>query len=161
MARFALPLLVSVVRHEIFSINAMLRILGGISIFGNLAAVQQLSSMASIPGGLILQVGAARSAPEGGTWCYRSEWFGFRLDSLDEEIVKYLDAHARLGPALESVREMDVKHAMFTLTPIGQNEEEIFSCMLGVKTLSMLANLGLALEVAPASVMPDAPYWIC
>ena len=137
----------------------MLRILGKISIFGTLTAIQQLESKKPISNGLLQQVGAGRPIPVVDSWCYGSAWFSFRFDSLDEEIFNYLVAHERLGDAL-AVVHTGVKYAMFTVTPIDQTYEEPFSCLLSVKTLRKLSDLGLALELAPASVMPDAPYWM-
>jgi len=49
---------------------------------------------------------------------------------------------------------------MFTLCPVEQSEEEVFAFMLNPGTLKLLSNLGLALEVSPAAVMPEAQYWV-
>lgn len=137
----------------------MLRILGKISIFGTLAVTQKLESLKPIPNGLLHQVGAGRPIPVVDSWCYGSNWFSFRYDLLDEEIFDYLAAHERLGDVLAAAHA-GVKYAIFTLAPIGQTYEETFSCLLGVKTLRKISDMGLALEISPESVMPDAPYWM-
>ncbi len=137
----------------------MLRIIGKISILGDFAITQQLESKKLIPNGLLQQVGARRPIPADDLWCYGSNWFSFRFDSLDEEILNYLIAHERLGDAL-AVAHTGVKYALLTVTPVGQTYEETFSCLFGVKTLRKLSDLRLALEIAPESVMPDVPYWI-
>jgi len=137
----------------------MLRILGKISIFGTEAAVQQVASIASIQNSVLQQVGIARSKPDVDFWCYGSSWYSFRSCSFDDEILNFLVMHERLGDALETV-SAGVKYAFFTVCPVGQSDEEIFACMYSVETLRKLSYLGLALEIAPASVMPDAPYWL-
>lgn len=138
----------------------MLRIIGRISIFGSLEALKQLELSNPIPDSSIQKVGAARPNILHDLWVYGSHWFSFRSDLLDEELLNYLTAHSSLGPALATLDKKSIAYAMLTITPVDQTDEEVFSCFLGLKTLNALSNLGLALEIAPAAVMPDAPYWI-
>lgn len=138
----------------------MLRIVGRISIFGSLEALKQLERSHPILGGSLQQVGAARSNTPRDLWVYGGRWFSFRFELLDEELLDYLTAHYSLGPALAALDEKAIAYAMLTLTPVDQTDEVVFSCFLGLKTLSTLSNLGLALEIAPAAVMPKAPYWL-
>lgn len=138
----------------------MLRIIGKISIFGSLEALKQLELSKPIPDSSLQQVGAARPNLLHDLWVYGSQWFSFRFDLLDEELLNYLTAHSSLGPVLATLDKKSIAYAMLTITPVDQTDEEVFSCFLGLKTLNALSNLGLALEIAPAAVMPDAPYWI-
>jgi hypothetical protein len=137
----------------------MLRILGKISIFGTEAAVQQIAAIAPIKNSVLQQVGTARLEPDADFWCYGSSWYSFRPDSLDDEIFNFLVEHERLGDALATV-SAGVKYAVLTMCPVGQSEEENFACLYSVDTLRKLSNLGLAMEIAPASVMPDVNYWL-
>jgi hypothetical protein len=137
----------------------MLRILAKISIFGTKSAVQQLGSTASMENGDIQQVGIARPKPDVDFWCYGSLWYRFRLGTFDDELLDFLETHKSLGDALTAVRS-EVKYALCTVCPVEQTDEEVFACIFGDDTLSILTDLGLSLEIAPASVMPDVPYWL-
>lgn len=137
----------------------MLRILGKISIFGAKAPLERLLSVEPIPNSVFQQVGALRKVPDIDSWCYGSPWYRFRGDSLEDEIGNFLVAHERLQDLLV-VRNIGITHALFTLCPVAQSHEETFSCLFNLETLDKLLLLGLALEIAPASVMPDVPYWL-
>lgn len=136
----------------------MLRILGRISIYGSKASTERLSSLGVIPSGELGQFGQKRGVPEPDSWCYASPWYGFHADALDEETNDFLAAHSKLGPLL-ALPDDGIRYAMFTLCPVEQSEEEVFAFLLNRGTVELLANLGLALEVSPAAVMPDVRYW--
>jgi hypothetical protein len=136
----------------------MLRILGQISIFGTKASVERIASATPIPGGKITQIGLARRIPEPDSWCYESPRYRFHQDAIDSEVRDFVAAHARLGQALIEP-DAGLKYAFFTLCPVEQSYEEEFACVLSKETLKALSDLGVALQVAPEPVMPDAPYW--
>jgi hypothetical protein len=137
----------------------MLRILGKISIFGTMAGLDQLVSVGPISDSILQQVGALRKNPDTDLFCYGSPWYSFRADALDEEVRNFLVANARLGDVL-AVRDPGIRYAIFTLCPVNESYEETFACLFSQETLQVLLGLGLALEIAPASVMPAAAYWI-
>lgn len=136
----------------------MLRILGRISIYGSKASTERLASLGGVPAWELRQVGQKRNVPEPDSWCYASPWYGFHADALDEETSDFLSAHSKLGPLL-ALPDHGIRYAIFTLCPVEQSEEEVFAFLLNRKTLELLSNLGLALEVSPAAVMPDVRYW--
>lgn len=137
----------------------MLRILGKISIYGTQAGLERLASVAPILDGAIKQVGNSRKVPEIDSWCYASPWYRFRIDTMDEEVRNFLDTNAQLGKVLNS-SDTGIEYAVISLCPVGQNEQETFACLFSHETLDVLASIGFALEIAPASVLPNAPYWI-
>lgn len=137
----------------------MLRILGKISIFGTMAGLNRLVSAGSISGGILQQVGTSRKNPDTDSFCYGSSWYDFRADTLDEEVRNFLTANAQLRHVL-AVRDPGIRYAIFTLCPVNESYEDNFACLFNQETLQVLLDLGLALEIAPASVMPDAAYWI-
>lgn len=135
-----------------------MRILGQISIYGTKASLERFASMASIPSGTTKQVGLKRKVPETDSWCYASPWYCFRFENLDEEMCDFLIAHAQLGNAL-AIPDPERRYAFFTLCPVDQSDDETFACLLSRETLQVLSSLGVAFQIAPESVMPDAPYW--
>lgn len=137
----------------------MLRILGRISIDGTRSAVDRLASTEPIPGGKIWQTGLKRKIPDVDSWCYESPLYRFHgIETLDNEVQEFVLAHARLGELLTKSSE-GVKYAFFTLYPVAQSAEESFACTLSCDTLQAISRLCVGLQIAPGSVMPDAPYW--
>lgn len=136
----------------------MLRILGRLSIYGGKPSVSRLASTVAIPSGTLEQVGQKRRIPDADSWSYSSPWYRFNLESLDEEVLSFLGAHEKLGAAL-AVPDPGIRHAMFTLCPVDQGNDEVFAYLLSDATLQRLSALRLALEVSPAPVMPEANYW--
>ena len=136
----------------------MLRLLGQFSFFGSRARIERFAAVASIPGAVIRRVGSKRKIPTADSWCYSSPWYRFRLESIDEELRDYMLAHARLGDAL-AVPDEEMQYAFFTLCPVDQSSREALACVLSRETLQVLSRLGVAFQIAPASVMPDAPFW--
>jgi hypothetical protein len=136
----------------------MLRILGQFSIFGTKASVGRIASTTPIPEGRIVQIGLARRVPEPDSWCYESPRYRFHQEEIDDEVRDFISVHARLGPALKKA-DAGLKYAFLTLCPVEQSNEEEFACVLSHETLQALSALGVALQIAPEPVMPDAPYW--
>ena len=135
-----------------------MRILGKITFFGTKTSLDLLASSAPFTNSVFEQVGALRKVPDLDSWCYGTPWYRFRFEQLDEDVRRFLLAHETLlGTSI--FRDAEIKYSIFTLSPITQNPDEAFSCFFDTKTLEKLLVLGLALEIAPASVMPDAPYW--
>lgn len=140
----------------------MLRILAKISIYGSKAALGPLMEAALIQDGKIKQVGTSRKKPELDSWSYSSPWYEFHVDEIDNEIHDFLVAHERLGAFLCASNGRCVsgmEYAVLSLCPVGQNAQEYFSCFFGREILGALLQSGLALEIAPASTLPEAQYW--
>ena len=137
----------------------MLRIIGQISVYGTKASVERCASIAAIPEGVIKQMGLMRKVPEANSWSYESPLYRFHLDVIDKEIQDFIAAHGQLGNALAE-DDPGITYAFFTLCPVDQSYEENFACVFSRETLHSLSCLGLALQIAPASVMPEAPYWV-
>jgi hypothetical protein len=136
----------------------MLRILGQLSLFGTKVSVEGVASLTPIPRGLVKQIGLKRKPPETDHWCYESPLYRFHPETIDEEVRDFAFAHARLGEALAN-QELGITHAFLTLCPVEQSLEEEFACVLSAETLRAILHLGVGLQIAPAKVMPDAPYW--
>jgi len=136
----------------------MFRILGNISIYGTRSNLEKLVSTGPMPNSSIRQIGSLRKEPEIDSWCYSTQWYCFSADTLDEEVRDFLIAHERLGDVLE-VPEIGAGQALFTLSPVGQDSDCLFSCLLSHQTLCTLSALKLSLQIAPASVMPNVAYW--
>lgn len=136
----------------------MLRIIGQISIFGTKESIERCASVAPIPFGKTTQIGLKRRVPDADSWCYESPWYCFHLDMIDLEVRDFIVAHSQLRDSL-AVRDLGIIYAFFTLCPVGQSFEESFACVFEHETLYALSSLGLGLQIAPASAMPDAPYW--
>lgn len=136
----------------------MLRILGGISIYGTKSSIEKLVSSGAMPNSSIAQIGSLRKKPDIDSWCYSTQWYSFNADTLDEEVRDFLVAHKKLGKVLEAP-EIGRGLALFTLSPVGQDSECLFSCLLSHPTLCALTSLKLSLQIAPASVMPDVAFW--
>lgn len=137
----------------------MMRILATISIYGTKASLERLISVAPILNGTLKQAGQSRKVPEADLWHYCSPWYEFHNESLNQEILNFLLSHARLGSALGQ-DDLEIKYATFTLCPVDQSYEETFSFLFTSDTLKALIQTGLSLEMAPASVMPAAAYWV-
>jgi len=136
----------------------MYRLLGRIDIDGTRASVDKCASVAQIPNGTIMQIGLKAKVPPVDAWLYASPWYRFRFDANDQEVRDFLAAHSKVGDAL-ALGDAGIEYAFFTLCPVEQSYEENFAGTFSNQTLKLLANMGLGLQVSPAAVMPDAPYW--
>lgn len=136
----------------------MLRILTHIGIYGTKASVERFASVAAIPSGSFKQCGLKRKVPDVDSWNYSSPYFQFRFDTLDDEIRDFLVAHAQVGKAV-AIPDEGITWTLFTVTPVSQSFEDEFSCLLSTETLQALSATGLALEINPEAIMPDAPFW--
>jgi hypothetical protein len=137
----------------------MLRIIGNIEIYGTMASLEKLISINPIPNSILRQIGNKRKVPDIDFWCYGSPLYRFReIISLDEDIRNFLLVHEQLGDFLV-VQDSEIKDAIFTLSPVDQSYEETFACLLSNKTLQILVSMGLSLQIAPVSVIPDVGYW--
>lgn len=135
-----------------------LRILGQIAVYGSRAAIDKVASVARIPSAAIHQAGNLRKAPDKDFWCYASPWYQFTLPSFDSEVRHFITSHADVGKALAS---NNVHYAFFTLCPVADDDSDSqFACLLERETLRTLESVGLGLQIAPASVMPQAPFWV-
>jgi hypothetical protein len=135
-------------------------VLGNIEIFGTKAGLEGLASNSAIPSGILKQLGTKRKVPDVDSWGYSSPRYRFHFDfeKFDEEVCDFLLAHQRLRNYLD-INDTRIEYAIFTLYPAEQNDEEFFSCLLSQKTLKVLVDLGLCLEIAPEVLSSEAPYW--
>lgn len=136
----------------------MLRIYGQLSVFGTKAVVEQLASAKAIPGATTMQIGLKRRVPDVDAWCYESPRYRFHLETIDAEVRDFVLAYAQIGPVIEQCGD-GVRFAFFTLTPVDQSYEEEFACALNSETVRAIADIGIGIQIAPAAVMPDAPFW--
>ncbi len=136
----------------------MFKLLGRIEIHGTKDAVDKCVSVAPIPDGTITQTGLKRKLPETGAWLYASPWYRFHPDTMDHEIRDFLAAYLKIGDAL-AVRDVGIEYAFLTLCSVEQSHEESFAGIFSLEALQLLTNMGLELQIAPAAIMPDAPYW--
>ncbi|TAL26799.1 MAG: hypothetical protein EPN97_18845 [Alphaproteobacteria bacterium] len=136
----------------------MFKLLGRIDIDGTKASIDKCALIASIPSGTIKQIGLKRKVPIVDAWLYASPWYRFHLDTMDDEIRDFLTAHSRVGDAL-AARDAGIAYAFFTLCPVETKDEGSFAGIFSLETLKLLASMGLELQISPATVMPDSPYW--
>lgn len=136
----------------------MLELLGKIDIHGTKSSIDKCASLASIPNGIIMQIGLKRKIPDVDSWTYESPLYRFRLDAMDYAIRDFLATHFQVGTALAE-RDAGIEYAFFTLVPVVKNSEDTFAGIFSCETLKLLANMGLELQISPEAIMPDAPYW--
>ncbi len=135
-----------------------MRILFKTNVFGSRLGVEPMVRATAIPNGQLTQTGTSRVPPDLDSWAYSSPWFTLSGDDLDRELMEFLSTQHALQKFL-IVKEAAVKFAMLTICPVAESEDEAFACLLSVETLAEISRLGLALEIAPAPFMPDAPTW--
>ena len=137
----------------------MLRILGCICIYGSKASLEPLVQTSAIPSGQMMQLGLKRKIPDVDSWIYSSPYYQFHhYEPLDEELHEFIKSNRRIGNFLIP-RNHGIEYAHLKITPVEQSFEEIFSCLLSHKTITLLSELGLGLEISPAVVMPEFPFW--
>ncbi len=136
----------------------MLRILARITIFGSKAIAEDVASFVQFHDGELMQCGLRRRPPVKDIWCYSTKWYRFNSSRLNEELLDFLHSHIALKEIIP-FRLDNLEYAQLVLCPVGQTFEREFSFYLQREILSTLDGMGLALELAPASVMPEAPYW--
>jgi len=136
----------------------MLRILANINIHGKKSALDPLVFDSVIPNGKLWQTGLKRKIPAVDSWVYESPYYRFHWETLDEELYDFLKEHYLLE-ARKINEKHGIEYALFTITPVEQSFKETFSCLLSNKMLLFLSRLGLSLEIAPAVIMPEKPFW--
>jgi hypothetical protein len=135
-----------------------LKLLFQISIYGTKSILTSCASIANLQGGTLSQIGQKRKIPDSDSWCYASPWYRLHFELLDEEIFDYISSNKKIGDAL-AIHENSVSYAFLTLCPVGQTSKENLACIFTQKTLKSISDIGIDLQIAPASAMPDAPYW--
>jgi len=136
----------------------MLRILGRIELYGTKEALARVASVAPIQNGAMIQIGLERKVPDVNHWTYKSPRYQFHLEEIDNEIRAFVIAHSQLGQALPD-KHNEITHAFLTITPVEQTEGELFACDLSAETVLAISSLGIGIQIAPAEVMPEAPFW--
>jgi hypothetical protein len=137
-----------------------MRVIMKTSVFGPRICVDLLFSGSAVPQGGISRAGCKRTPPDLDSWVYSTPWFTTGADSLDSDMHSFLRTHRDIRNILGR-RMRDLKMAVLTLCPIKELEDEdgSFACLIERRTLRRLSAIGLALEIAPARVMPIAPPW--
>ena len=136
----------------------IMRILAHIVITGPRIQLEELSSHSAIQDGKLCQLGLRRTPPPVDSWKYSSPIYQFDAVFLDEDLYSFLLANKRLGKFLHKIRDK-VSYAFLSVVPVGQTYEQTFSCLLSQETLSMLTTMGLGLEIAPETLLPEYPFW--
>ncbi len=136
----------------------MFRLMGRIEIYGTKFSVDRRELVASIPDGTMTQTGSKFKVSEEDSWIYVSPWYHFHINTMDDEIRDFLTAHESIGEVLASCNA-GIEHAFFTLCPVEQSDQAIFAGVFSNDTLKTLTKMGLDLQIAPATMMPDALYW--
>jgi hypothetical protein len=136
----------------------MLRILAQISVYGTKKSIEEIASDAAFNDGKLMQCGLLRKPPVADSWCYSTAWYRFDFDRLDKEILQFLNSHMSIDGVL-SKHLNGLEYAMLVLCPVRETFEHEFSFLLSKETLSALCRMGLALELAPATTMPDCQNW--
>lgn len=126
----------------------MLKVYGGIYIFGAESSMKLLETKKIIENGFIEQLGTKRKTPIVDLWCYSSQKREFRFDLLDTDIQTFLNEHRNLV-YLKNNPDSGIQHAIFSLSPFSQDFENTFSCLLSLKTLTTLCSYGLEFEISP------------
>lgn len=136
----------------------MMRILARVSIYGTKKTLGKICVGAPILNGVLEPVGLARKVPDLDSWCYASPWYRFHHDKIDEELGDFLTVNVGLEDFVATDGK-GIVAGVVSLCPVGEGFEERFACVLTQRTLRLLLRTGLDFEVAPASVMPEVPYW--
>lgn len=135
-----------------------MRILGRISLFGSKVAIEAIASVIPHVLGSVAQVGHKRKNPDTDYWAWESETYRFDVENLDEQLRSFVSQCAALKKPLETNRA-GVRYAYLTLCPVDQTPDELFHCVLNSATVQAIGDLGIGVQVAPATAMPDAPAW--
>lgn len=136
----------------------MFRVIGQISISGSKASIDRCSSTTPIVDGVITQSGLKRKTPDIDSWHYASPWYRFHCNTIDDEIKDFANANAKLHDILLP-RDFGITYAFLTICPVGQSSDESLSCVFSLETLQAILYLGVGLQIAPAELMPEVPYW--
>ena len=134
-------------------------IVGNIKIYGTLSALEFISKKHLIRNGLLQRVGSERKPPDQNSWRYGTPNYQFgNIITLDEDVHDFLTDHIQLESVLNHTIE-GVTSSVFTLMPIDQSFEHMFSCLLTRKTLRIMMRIGLDFQISPEVIMPDAVHW--
>jgi hypothetical protein len=144
----------------IFGIIEM-KVFIAISISGRKEALSVLSSNDAIKRGELKRLGLRRKTPPPDLWGYISPTYRVNddIDAFENELYSFLCAHRKLGEFLSGSRN-GIDNAFLSIIIVDQTVEDLFSCVLPHKTISLLNEIGLDLEIEPVVIIPDYPYWI-
>lgn len=136
-----------------------MKVFAEISVFGRKEALSFLSSNYAIKHGELKQLGLKkRKTPPPDLWCYGTPLYRLDTDALEEELYSILDANRGLGMFLHNTKE-GIDGASMTIIITDQTSEEMFGCFFPLKTIQLLAEIGLELDIDPEVCIPDYPYW--
>lgn len=136
----------------------MTRLLGRIEVYGTKASLDNFVSLAPMPNWELAQIGLKKKIPELDAWTYSSPFYRFDVQTSDEDIYDFIAAHGKIGDALKE-RYSDIEYAFFTLVPVIESYEDSFAGIFSCKTLALLSNMRLELQISPEATMPAAEWW--
>lgn len=136
-----------------------MRILAQISIYGSQQGIDTVNKTLSGIPMYIEQIGLKKEPPEINRWHLSSPMYQFHWDErFDEEIYNFLTFYQNIKNSnLTSANE--IIYSFLTICPVRESKEEDFSYILTKRTLKTLIELGLCIQVAPATVMPEFQFW--
>ena len=136
-----------------------MKIFAEITVSGRKQALDVLNTNNAIRHGEIKQLWLKRKQVPQDLWVYNSPLYIFNPDSLDEELYSFLHVNRNLSHYLHNKNE-DIDDAYLSIITTDQTFEEMFACLFSLKTITLLGEIGLGLEIDPEVVMPDFPYWV-
>jgi hypothetical protein len=143
-----------------FGIDAgMIRVAATLVIYGPTAEIELLANRSLIDSAMVAQVGGKSPARYKGVSALTLPWHEFDSDNLDEEFFNYLN-HQRSFFHVISAFPLKIFQRHFLISPVTEDPEHWFSCLLTARTVQLIAEFHLAFEVAPIVSVPDyARLW--
>jgi len=137
----------------------MERVLVRICIYGRKAWIEEMAQYAALRNGEVQQMGQKARRPPLDLWCYCTPWdevhFEELPDGLNEGVLRAISRTSQaLAAYLTAPPDTDC-YGCLLICPVGEGQDWQFSCLLPNRTVSMLATMGLALEIDPAVIMPE------
>jgi hypothetical protein len=136
----------------------MCRVLVQLSVWGNDEDIQSLSAQIDGSIGRIVHVGTKSMKPENRCMSFCTPWHEIDNDNVNDGLYSFIEAHKNIS-ALVSESSFNNITLRLTVCPVDETQENSFSCLIGIRTVRKLAELGLEFEISPAVVMPQATYW--
>jgi hypothetical protein len=137
-----------------------MKVLANISVVGRKETLNVLSANNAIRHGSLMQIGLRRKHPPADDWSYSSPFYRFRFtDTFDDELYSFIHVNYDLKRFLRNASS-GIDNAGLLIITTEQNFEETFECFISHKTIALLSEIGLDLDIDPEVVMPDFPYWV-
>jgi hypothetical protein len=139
----------------------IMKLLAKISVVGCKEALDVLSSNNAIRHGGLKQLGLKkRKDPPSNLWSYSSPFYKFDFsDTFDDELYSFIYANHDLKRFLHNTSS-GIDNASLLIMIAEQTSEEMFGCFFSHKTIVLLSDTGLDLDIDPEVCIPDFPYWV-